>query len=85
VGQGFSKGLISESSGVMSAVEQSLLLNTGSVGAGQNIASAVTGALSDTSSSGGATKVLNYYAAPGSSIDAEEDLFAAANRARMGW
>ncbi|MGW5130885.1 phage tail protein [Streptomyces sp. NPDC004135] len=85
VGQGFSKGLLSESSSVMSAVEQSLLLNTGSVGAGQNIASAVTAALGDTSSSGGVTKVLNYYAAPGSSIDAEEDLFAAANRARMGW
>jgi phage-related protein len=85
VGQGFSKGLLSESTGVMSAVEQSLLLNTGSVGAGQNIASAVTSALGDTSSSGGVTKVLNYYAAPGSSIDAEEDLFAAANRARMGW
>ncbi|MGW0861299.1 phage tail protein [Streptomyces sp. NPDC002611] len=85
VGQGFSKGLLSESASVMSAVEQSLLLNTGSVGAGQNIASAVTAALGDTSSPSGATKVLNYYAAPGSSIDAEEDLFAAANRARMGW
>ncbi|MEU0674467.1 hypothetical protein ABZ330_16505 [Streptomyces sp. NPDC006172] len=85
VGQGFSKGLLSESTGVMNAVEQSLLLNTGSVGAGQNIASAVTSALGDSSSSGGTTKVLNYYAAPGSSIDAEEDLFAAANRARFGW
>ena len=32
------------------------------------------------------TKVLNYYAAPGSSISSKEDLFAAANRARMvGW
>ncbi|MFJ3775222.1 hypothetical protein ACIPX0_26350 [Streptomyces sp. NPDC090075] len=85
VGQGFSKGLLSEASNVTAAVERSLLLNTGSVGAGQNIASAVTSALGDTSSSGGATKVLNYYAAPGSSLGAEEDLFAAANRARMGW
>lgn len=34
---------------------------------------------------GGVTKVLNYYAAPGSSISSEEDLFAAANRARFGW
>ncbi|MCX2949940.1 hypothetical protein [Lentzea sp. NEAU-D7] len=33
----------------------------------------------------GAQKVLNYYAAPGSSISSEEDLFAAAGRARMGW
>ncbi|GGN40150.1 phage-related protein [Actinoplanes campanulatus] len=28
-------------------------------------------------------RILNYYAAPGSSISAEDDLFAAANRARM--
>ncbi|MFI5840544.1 hypothetical protein ACIA8K_12630 [Catenuloplanes sp. NPDC051500] len=35
-------------------------------------------------SSGG--KTLNYYAAPGSSISSEEDLFKAADRARMvGW
>ncbi|MCG8926654.1 hypothetical protein [Lentzea sp. CC55] len=34
----------------------------------------------------GTQKVLNYYAAPGSSISSEEDLFAAAGRARMvGW
>ena len=32
------------------------------------------------------TKILNYYAAPGSSLNAEEDLFTAAGRARMvGW
>lgn len=30
-------------------------------------------------------KVLNYYAAPGSSLGSEEDLFAAASRTRMGW
>lgn len=30
------------------------------------------------------TRVLNYYAAPGSSISSEEDLFTAAGRARMG-
>jgi hypothetical protein len=31
-------------------------------------------------------KVLNYYAAPGSSLGSEEDLFEAAERARMvGW
>ncbi|WP_394615880.1 hypothetical protein JNUCC0626_40120 [Lentzea sp. JNUCC 0626] len=33
----------------------------------------------------GTQKVLNYYAAPGSSLGSEEDLFAAAGRARMGW
>lgn len=31
------------------------------------------------------TKVFNYYAAPGSSLSAEEDLFTAANRSRMAW
>lgn len=30
-------------------------------------------------------KVLIYNAAPGNSLNAEEDLFAAADRARMGW
>ena len=30
--------------------------------------------------------MLNYYAAPGASLSAEEDLFTAARRARMvGW
>jgi hypothetical protein len=86
VGQGFSKGLLSESTGVMSAVEQSLLLNTGSVGAGaehrfggrqRSRAHLVDGRQ--------LTKTLNYYAAPARRIDSEEDLFAAANRARMGW
>lgn len=38
------------------------------------------------SAEAGAQKILNYYAAPGNSLDAEEDLFAAAGRARMvGW
>ncbi|QEQ94050.1 tape measure protein [Streptomyces phage Saftant] len=51
----------------------------------QSVSASVSSALGD-NSGGGVTKVLNYYAAPGSSISAEEDLFAAANRARMvGW
>ena len=34
----------------------------------------------------GSSRTLNYYAAPGSSLSAEEDLFAAGDRARMfGW
>ncbi|MEU7570334.1 hypothetical protein [Micromonospora sp. NPDC049240] len=31
------------------------------------------------------TKVINYHAAPGSSISSEEDLFSALDRARAGW
>lgn len=45
----------------------------------------ITAALTD-GGSGQVTKVLNYYAAPGSSLSAEDDLFTAAGRARMvGW
>lgn len=49
------------------------------------LAANVTAALSASSGAGAGQKILNYYAAPGSSIDSEEDLFAAAGRARMGW
>jgi hypothetical protein len=38
-----------------------------------------------TRAGGGGQKVLNYYAAPNSSLDSEEDLFSAASRARMVW
>lgn len=49
------------------------------------LAAQVTGALNGTGQAG-VTKVLNYYAAPNNSLDSEEDLFAAASRARMvGW
>ncbi|MFE7463107.1 hypothetical protein ACFU6R_03245 [Streptomyces sp. NPDC057499] len=51
-------------------------------GTARGVSSAVAAALAG--QAGGTTKVLNYYAAPGSSLP-EEDLFAAANRARMGW
>lgn len=38
------------------------------------------------SESEGVTKVFNYYAAPGSSLSSEEELFAASDRSRMvGW
>lgn len=58
--------------------------NVGAFSASGGITAAVTSALA---SKEGAvsTKTLNYYAAPGSSLGSEEDLFAAANRARMGW
>jgi hypothetical protein len=86
VGQGFRKGLLGEQSGIMQAVEDSLLIGTTSNSTARNVASAVGSALG--ASGAGATsptKVLNYYAASGSSLGSEEDLFAAANRARMGW
>lgn len=34
---------------------------------------------------GGASRTLNYYAAPGSGLSSEEELFAAAGRGRMVW
>jgi hypothetical protein len=50
---------------------------------GARLAGTLTDALSG---EGHVTKVLNYYAAPGPSISAEDDLFTAAGRARMvGW
>lgn len=49
------------------------------------IGAAVGSALDGGMDSGG-VKVFNYYAAPGSSLGSEEDLFAATGRARMvGW
>ena len=55
----------------------------GAAGISNKVAGALTASLGE---GGGGNKTLNYYAAPGSSIDSEEDLFAAANRARMvGW
>ncbi|WP_367135786.1 hypothetical protein [Saccharothrix sp. HUAS TT1] len=52
-------------------------------GVARRIAGIADGALGNGDT--GTQKVLNYYAAPGSSISSEEDLFAAAGRARMGW
>ncbi|MEV5330863.1 phage tail protein [Streptomyces werraensis] len=54
------------------------------IGVSRGVSSAVGSSLAG-SAAGGTTKVLNYYAAPGSSLGSEEDLFAAANRARFGW
>lgn len=87
VGQGFAKGLEGESGRVAKAMAALTVRPTSSdyASAARSVSAAVTDGL--TSSAGStATKVLNYYAAPGSSLDSEEDLFAAANRARMvGW
>lgn len=50
------------------------------------LATAVTGSLNVDGGGAGTTKVLNYYAAENNSLSSEEDLFTAANRARMvGW
>lgn len=50
-----------------------------------NVSGIVSGSLAQGGESG-TTKIFNYYAAPGSSLNSEEDLFNAANRARMvGW
>ncbi|MFC0622813.1 phage tail protein [Kribbella deserti] len=75
VGQGFAAGITSTQAAVQTAL-QSLTAPrpTGLVAA---VDSGLPG--------GGVTKVLNYYAAPGNSLDSEEDLFAATNRARAGW
>ncbi|MGW8630609.1 phage tail protein [Streptomyces sp. NPDC055793] len=53
-------------------------------GVSGGVSGAVNAALA-ASAGAGTTKVLNYYAAPGSSLGSEEDLFAAADRARFGW
>ncbi|MFD6636772.1 hypothetical protein ACFWDN_13255 [Micromonospora chalcea] len=50
-------------------------------GLSAKLSAAVDGA----AQSGGPSKTINYYAAPGSSISSEEDLFAALDRARAGW
>lgn len=50
------------------------------------MSSRLAAALDGTSQEAIVQKILNYHAAPGSSLDSEEDLFAAAGRARMvGW
>lgn len=59
-------------------------IGVGQIGVSSEVTSAINSAMSS-SAGGGTTKVLNYYAAPGSSLGSEEDLFAAGNRARMGW
>jgi hypothetical protein len=53
---------------------------------GPGLTSRVVGALTDSTGEQPAAKVFNYYAAPGASLGAEEDLFTAVGRARMvGW
>ncbi|ATI18640.1 tape measure protein [Streptomyces phage Amethyst] len=84
-GQGVELGVIGEKSSIAKAVEDSLLIGPTSNATARNVASAVGSALGSSSAGTSSQKVLNYYAAPGSSLGSEEDLFAAANRARFGW
>ncbi|WLW38567.1 tail length tape measure protein [Streptomyces phage Verabelle] len=90
VGKGLAKGLDKGRSGVLSSMKAMALDVSGydiqpPAVAQLDVSSAVATAV-DGNNDGGVTKVLNYYAAPGSSLSSEEDLFAASNRARMvGW
>jgi phage-related protein len=94
VSKGLAKGVTSEAKTVLASIQKIATdvagtdiepPTVGQIKAAQSVSASVGSALGD-NSGGGVTKVLNYYAAPGSSISAEEDLFAAANRARMvGW
>ncbi|QMP84563.1 tail length tape measure protein [Streptomyces phage Endor2] len=91
VGKGLAKGLDKGRSAVLSTMKVMALDVSGydiqpPAVAQLDVSSAVASAVDGNGTSGGVTKVLNYYAAPGSSLNSEEDLFAASNRARMvGW
>jgi hypothetical protein len=82
--QGLAKGIREDASTVMRTVRAVAdgIANT-------NLAlpvpqGGVAGALA-AAGAGASGKTLNYYAAPGSGLSAEEDLFAAADRTRMVW
>ncbi|MFD7738060.1 hypothetical protein [Kitasatospora sp. NPDC059800] len=58
----------------------------GQLRAARGVYASTASAFARSSTGSGVTKVLNYYAAPGTSLSSEEDLFAASGRARMvGW
>ncbi|MFI0985020.1 hypothetical protein [Streptomyces exfoliatus] len=84
VGQGFSLGVTDERGRVERATNA--LATSAASGASRGVTAAVSGGLSSTGPGRSVTKVLNYYAGNGSSLSSEEELFAAASRARMvGW
>ncbi|MFI2673993.1 hypothetical protein ACH5AU_31305 [Streptomyces albidoflavus] len=89
VGQGFAKGIRAERGHVADAVTDLTRTPTSAdySAASTVLSSAVSRGLGGAPSpTGGTTKILNYYAAPGSSLSSTEELFAAAGRARMvGW
>ncbi|MGA5019247.1 hypothetical protein ACPCAA_17745 [Streptomyces griseoincarnatus] len=83
VGQGFSLG-ISDERGRVERATNALAVSATS-GASREVTAAVSGGLSVAGTGQSVTKVLNYYAGS-SSLSSEEELFAAASRARMaGW
>ncbi|MEU7030046.1 hypothetical protein AB0A60_25615 [Streptomyces sp. NPDC046275] len=82
VGKGFGLGVEDERGRVERATDA--LASSAVSGASREVTAAVAGGLS-AAGSGAVTKVLNYYAGS-SSLSSEEELFAAASRARMvGW
>lgn len=86
-GQGFANGIESQFSAIKrvaseasSIAQDALTGNTLDVSMNANMARNNMAASGNPASS---SKTLNYYAAAGSSLGAEEDLFAATNRGRM--
>ncbi|WP_405057046.1 hypothetical protein OG474_30460 [Kribbella sp. NBC_01505] len=78
VGQGFAIGITN----ARAAVDKALSAMADHRAVGSRISGAVDSALA-TSTPSGSGRTLHYYAAPGSSISSEEDLFTAAERSRM--
>ncbi|MGW0705085.1 hypothetical protein ACWD4G_03755 [Streptomyces sp. NPDC002643] len=84
VGKGFGLG-VEDQQGRVERATNTLAASAVS-GASRQVTAAVSGGLSTSGSGQSVTKVLNYYAGSGSSLSSEEELFAAASRARMvGW
>lgn len=84
VGKGFGLGVEDERGRVERAANA--LASSATSGASREVTAAVSGGLSAAGSGQAVTKVLNYYAGSHNSLSSEEELFAAASRARMvGW
>lgn len=84
VGKGFGLGVEDQQTHVERATNA--LAASAVSGASRHVTAAVSGGLSAAGGGQSVTKVLNYYAGSGSSLSSEEELFAAASRARMvGW
>jgi len=84
VGRGFGLGV--EDQGPHVERTANALAASAVSGAARQVTAAVSGGLATSNSGPAVTKVLNYYAGSGSSLSSEEELFAAASRARMvGW
>ncbi|MFG2209946.1 hypothetical protein ACIQK6_23880 [Streptomyces sp. NPDC091682] len=85
VGKGFGLGVQDEQERVKRA--SNALAMSAASGTSREVTAAVSGGLAAADSGRSVTKVLNYYAgSASSSLSSEEELFAAASRARMvGW